>query len=78
MKYHTTQMEKVNSFIREYWRKIYQGNDIDYIEIKTDEVTGTEKRRNYSYRLVQVKSDVHLDMRNRCSAGQKVISRFSK
>lgn len=74
MKYHSTQMEKVNSFIREYWRKIYQGNDIDYIEIKTDEMTATEKRRNYNYRLVQVKSDVHLDMRNRCSAGQKMLA----
>lgn len=73
MTYHRKQMERVNAFAREYWRKIYQGNDIDYIEIKTDDIEQTEKRRNYNYRLVQVKNDVQLDMRNRCSAGQKVI-----
>lgn len=72
MTYHKQQMTKVNAFIREYWRKIYQGNDIDYIEIQTDNIESTEKRRNYNYKVVQVKSDVCLDMRNRCSAGQKV------
>lgn len=35
------------------WRNIYRGNDIDYIEIKTDEVmsnTKTSNRRVYDYR----------------------------
>ncbi|KAK6618741.1 hypothetical protein RUM43_013132 [Polyplax serrata] len=74
MTYHKQQMTKVNAFVREYWRRIYQGNDIDYIEIQTDTIESTEKRRNYNYKVVQVKSDVHLDMRNRCSAGQKMLA----
>lgn len=31
------------------------------------------KRRLFNYRIVQIKSDIELDMRGRCSAGQKVI-----
>lgn len=30
------------------------------------------KRRTYNYRVVMVKGDTALDMRGRCSAGQKV------
>jgi len=29
-------MKEINTIIRELWRQIYRGNDIDYIEIKTD------------------------------------------
>lgn len=48
--------------------------DIDTIEICTeDEESGTmKKRRTYNYRVVMMKGDVALDMRGRCSAGQKV------
>ena len=43
----------VNKIIRELWRNTYRGNDIDYIQIKTEDaevVTGADKRRNYNYR----------------------------
>lgn len=33
------------------WRKIYRGNDIDYIEIKTEgNATVDSDRRKYDYR----------------------------
>lgn len=69
-------MEKINQLIREYWRSIYQGNDIDFIQIQTDdfEKSATSKKRNYNYRVVQSKNDVELDMRGRCSAGQRVLA----
>lgn len=35
--FHKDRMESVNKIIRELWRLIYRGNDIDFIEIKTDE-----------------------------------------
>lgn len=61
--------------IREYWRSIYRGNDIDYVEIKTEESSsGTDNRRSYNYRVVQSKNLVELDMRGRCSAGQRVLA----
>ena len=49
-------------------------SDIDTIEIRSDEdESGIMKsRRNYNYRVVMIKGDTALDMRGRCSAGQKV------
>ena len=50
--------------------------DIDGIRIVSDhdEVTLTTTRKSYNYRVVMVKNDVELDMRGRCSAGQKVLA----
>lgn len=47
-KFHSDKMEKINSVIRDLWRNIYRGNDIDYIQINTEEVKGTAKRRSYT------------------------------
>lgn len=40
--FHIKSMEKINHSIRDYWRIVYKGNDIDYIEIKADEVKQKE------------------------------------
>lgn len=72
--FHRSKMEQINKTIRELWREIYRGNDIDYIEIKAESVGGHSKRRAYSYKVVQVKKGTSLDMRGRCSAGQKVLA----
>lgn len=37
-----------------------------------DNMSAGVKRRVYNYRVVMVKGDTALDMRGRCSAGQKV------
>ncbi|XP_049873545.1 DNA repair protein RAD50 [Pectinophora gossypiella] len=75
MEFHREKMEHINLIIREMWRKIYRGNDIDYIEIKTEGSMSTESdRRKYDYRVVQCKNGVEIDMRGRCSAGQKVLA----
>uniref|UniRef100_A0A8C0FAX7 Zinc-hook domain-containing protein n=1 Tax=Bubo bubo TaxID=30461 RepID=A0A8C0FAX7_BUBBB len=52
-------------------------SDIDYIEIRSDadeNVSASDKRRSYNYRVVMIKGDTALDMRGRCSAGQKVLA----
>jgi len=79
MKYHKEKMKVVNKIIRELWRNTYRGNDIDYIEIKTSEdsevaTAGADKKKVYNYRVVMVKNETEMDMRGRCSAGQKVLS----
>ena len=53
--------------------------DIDTIEIRSeddeqDAVTAIKPRRTYNYRVVMIKGDTALDMRGRCSAGQKVLA----
>ncbi|XP_047503353.1 DNA repair protein RAD50 [Pieris napi] len=75
LEFHREKMENINLIIREMWRKIYRGNDIDYIEIKTEgSMTADSDRRKYDYRVVQCKNGVEIDMRGRCSAGQKVLA----
>lgn len=74
LKYHAEHMERINELIREFWRDIYRGNDIDYIQIRTDEQASGDKRRSYNYRVVQCKSGTEIDMRGRCSAGQRVLA----
>nr|XP_040566822.1 LOW QUALITY PROTEIN: DNA repair protein RAD50-like [Lepeophtheirus salmonis] len=78
MKFHHERMQVINKIIRELWRATYKGNDIDYIEIKTDDAetlsSGADKRKTHNYRVMMVKNDTDLDMRGRCSAGQKVLA----
>lgn len=50
-------------------------SDIETIEIRSDEDEGSgaaKTRRSYRYRVVMIRSGTELDMRGRCSAGQKV------
>ena len=71
-------MKIINRIVKELWRATYRGNDIDYIEIKTDETdgvsAGADKRKVYNYKVVMVKNEAEMDMRGRCSAGQKVLA----
>ncbi|XP_025200798.1 DNA repair protein RAD50 [Melanaphis sacchari] len=78
-RFHKERMQSINTIIKKLWRDIYNGNDIDYIKIKTSSddkpiQTDTIKKRTFNYRVVQIKNDVELDMRGRCSAGQKVLA----
>ncbi|XP_076445993.1 DNA repair protein RAD50-like [Babylonia areolata] len=75
MNYHAQKMKEINQIIRELWRNTYRGKDIDTIEIRSDDDEGgLVKRRTYNYRVVMLKGDTSLDMRGRCSAGQKVLA----
>lgn len=71
---HKERMKQINFLIRDLWRTIYRGSDVDYIKISTEESSGSQKRRTYNYRVVQCKNNIELDMRGRCSAGQKVLA----
>jgi DNA repair protein RAD50 len=73
MKYHQMKMEEINSMVEDLWRKTYQGTDIDGIRIRSEHET-VKANKSYNYRVVMTKEDVELDMRGRCSAGQKVLA----
>ncbi|ELU44037.1 RAD50 protein [Rhizoctonia solani AG-1 IA] len=61
MKYHALKMEEVNDTMRHLWNKTYQG-------------TGGWPTASYNYRVVMMKDQVEMDMRGRCSAGQKMLA----
>jgi len=67
--FHTTKMSDINKIIKELWQKTYRNQDIDYIQVKADAESG---QRSYNYRVVMISGGAELDMRGRCSAGQKV------
>lgn len=74
MRYHGLKMEDINRIIDELWKRTYSGTDIDTIKIRSDEVSNTARSKSYNYRVVMYKQDAELDMRGRCSAGQKVLA----
>eukprot|EP01101_Sappina_pedata_P011822 TRINITY_DN8008_c0_g1_i1.p1 TRINITY_DN8008_c0_g1~~TRINITY_DN8008_c0_g1_i1.p1 ORF type:complete len:685 (-),score=242.80 TRINITY_DN8008_c0_g1_i1:57-1994(-) len=72
MKFHSVKMEEINKIMNELWQMTYRGTDIDSIKICSD--CDNVKLRSYNYRVVMLKGDAELDMRGRCSAGQKVLA----
>lgn len=85
--FHSIRMKEINDSVKDLWESTYRGGDIDYIEILSDEEkpagakakaasldTDMTKRKSYKYRVVMVKGKSKLDMRGRCSAGQKVLA----
>ncbi|KAF1973614.1 DNA repair protein rad50 [Bimuria novae-zelandiae CBS 107.79] len=73
LKFHSLKMEEINKIIDELWRNAYQGTDVDTVRIRSDNEGGA-RNRTYNYRVVMVKRDNEMDMRGRCSAGQKVLA----
>ncbi|CAM9548532.1 unnamed protein product, partial [Ectocarpus sp. 8 AP-2014] len=75
LRFHTMKIADINKIIRELWAMTYSGEDIDMIEIVSgdDEDSGKAKR-SYNYRVVMRKNDATLDMKGRCSAGQRVLA----
>ena len=72
IQYHAIKMEEINRIIAELWCNAYQGTDVDTIRIVGD--VEAKGNRSYNYRVVMVKQDTEMDMRGRCSAGQKVLA----
>lgn len=71
--FHTSKMADINKIVKELWQKTYRNSDIDYIQLKAD-VEGGTAARSYNYRMVMVVGGTELDMRGRCSAGQRVLA----
>ena len=73
--YHQEKIAQINQIVNELWRATYRGSDIDTIELRSEVETGsTSSRRSYNYRIVIKRGNSELDMRGRCSAGQKVLA----
>lgn len=52
----------------------YKGEDISNIEIVSGQEAGSRAQKSYNYRVVMTKGGSELDMRGRCSAGQRVLA----
>jgi len=82
MKFHSMKIDEINKRIKELWQVIYRGKDIDLVELRAEPketASETAASKQYSYRVVMRKNvqgarAADLDMRGRCSAGQKVLA----
>jgi DNA repair protein RAD50 len=74
MAFHASKMSDINKVVKELWQRTYRGQDIDFIQIRSDDDTGNKGRSSYNYRVVMIVGDAELEMRGRCSAGQKVLA----
>jgi len=84
--HHTERMEEINASIADTWARTYRGTDIEGIRIEAEAegaaaavsaaaAEGTAARqRQYNYRVVMKVHGAELDMRGRCSAGQRVLA----
>ena len=73
MKFHSLKMEEINHVMQDLWKKTYRGTDVDSIMIRSEN-ENQKGNKVYNYRVVMVKQNVEMDMRGRCSAGQKVLA----
>lgn len=82
MKYHHMKMDEINESLDQMWKQTYAGTDIDSIMICSEPGEGgggtttsaANSRTSHNYRVCMIKQDTVLDMRGRCSAGQKVLA----
>lgn len=69
VEFHSLKIEEVNRSLKALWINTYKGNDIDLIQLKAEVI----EEKSYNYQLIMIKNGVELEMRNKSSAGQKVI-----
>jgi DNA repair protein RAD50 len=74
LRYHGMKIAEINKIIQELWATTYRGEDITSIRITSDQEEGSKASRSYNYRVVMSKGNTELDMRGRCSAGQRVLA----
>lgn len=74
MKFHSIKIEEINKIILDLWNLTYKGEDITGIQIVSGQESGSRATRSYNYRVVMTKGSTELDMRGRCSAGQRVLA----
>ena len=74
LKFHGMKIADINKIIRELWTLTYKGEDITNIKIVSGEEGSAKSARSYNYRVVMSKGNTEMDMRGRCSAGQRVLA----
>jgi DNA repair protein RAD50 len=74
LQFHGVKIREINKIIKELWMMTYKGADITDIEIQSGQEPGSKAAKSYNYRVVMKKGGAQMDMRGRCSAGQRVLT----
>ncbi|OMJ81185.1 hypothetical protein SteCoe_18411 [Stentor coeruleus] len=71
--YHQQKIFQINEIIRQIWTETYKGDDIETIFISADPEK-TDKRTSFSYKICFKSRNSEIDMRGRCSSGQRMMA----
>lgn len=72
--FHNQMIAKINEVLRIRWRQIYNGSDIDHIELVDEEITRGKDKKVFNYYVAMMKSGQRMKMREKGSAGQKALA----
>ncbi|CAB9512437.1 DNA repair protein RAD50 [Seminavis robusta] len=72
LRFHGIKIGEINKIVKELWLLTYKGEDITNIELESGQDSRAAK--SYNYRVVMTKGNTKMDMRGRCSAGQRVLA----
>lgn len=72
--YHNQMIIKINEVLKARWRQIYQGSDIDLIELVDEEITRGKDKKAFNYYIAMRKNGLRMKMREKSSAGQKALA----
>lgn len=72
--FHEQMIAKINEVLRARWRQIYQGTDIDLIELVDEEIVRNKNQKAFNYYLAMRKGGIRMKMREKSSAGQKALA----
>jgi DNA repair protein RAD50 len=74
MKFHAFKLAEINKIIRDLWTIACKGEDVSRIKIVLGQESESQTKRSCNYRVVMSKGSTDLDMREKCSAGQRVLA----
>lgn len=72
--FHDQMILKINEVLRSRWRQIYQGNDIETIELVDEPITRGKGQKSYNYYMAMRKCGTRMKMREKSSAGQRALA----
>lgn len=64
-------MDQINKILFDLWQEVYHARDIEWIRIDS---AVERKGMGYGYCIVMRKNGQVLEMKGRCSMGQKVLA----
>ena len=69
---HNQKMDEINRILYDLWQDVYHGTDIEFIRINS--INEKKNKNGYAYSIVMKKNGELLEMKGRCSMGQKVLA----
>ena len=73
MAFHGSKMSDINKVVRELWQRTYRGQDIDYIQIRSDEEGNKAGRTTYIVLVVHQCSSQGAIPVHQCSSQRAIL-----